>query len=59
MTKKQWRRQTMQFDECGRPPSLADVPLQYGSRLKSLELQGYTWGKIDKLYKEFLKKDSK
>ena len=59
MTKRQWLRQTIQFDEGGRLPSLADVPLQYGSRLKSFELQGYTWVKIGKLYKEYLEKDSK
>tara|TARA_R100000808_G_C2146285_1_gene154208 strand:- start:1187 stop:1366 length:180 start_codon:yes stop_codon:yes gene_type:complete len=59
MTKKQWLRQHIQFDERGRPPSLADVPLQYGSRLRSFELQGYTWGKIDRLYKESLKRNNK
>tara|TARA_R100000808_G_scaffold22728_1_gene49642 strand:- start:5527 stop:5847 length:321 start_codon:yes stop_codon:yes gene_type:complete len=55
MTKKQWLRQIMQFDEKGRSPSISrDVPLQYGTRMKCFELRGYTWGKMDKLYKEFL-----
>ena len=52
MTKEQWLNQTIQFDEWGRPPSLADVPLIYGSRKKSFELNGYSGKEINKLYKE-------
>jgi len=32
MNKEQWLNQTIMFDEWGRPPSLANVPLSYGSR---------------------------
>ena len=53
MTKEQWLNQTIQFDEWGRPPSLADVPLIYGSRKKSFELNGYSDKEINKLYKDF------
>ena len=55
MTKKQWLNQHIMFDKWGRSPSLADVPLQYGLRRRSFELRGYTLGKINKLYKEFIK----
>ena len=51
MTKKQWLNATIMFDEWGRPPSLADVPLIYGARKKAFELRGYTENEIDKLYK--------
>jgi hypothetical protein len=52
MTKEQWLNQTIMFDEWGRPPSLADVPLTYGARKKAFELRSYTENEIDKLYKE-------
>jgi len=52
MNKEQWLSQTIQFDEWGRAPSLADVPLIYGSRKKSFELNGYSDKEINKLYKE-------
>ena len=52
MTKKQWLNATIMFDEWGRPPSLADVPLTYGARKKAFELRKYTVNEIDKLYKE-------
>ena len=38
MKKEHWLNQTVMFDEWGRPPSLADVPLTYGSRAKMFEL---------------------
>ena len=53
MTKKEWLEQKIMVDEWGRPPSLADVPLIYGSRKKSFELNGYSDKEINKLYKEF------
>ena len=53
MTKKQWLQKKVLVDEWGRPPSLADVPLIYGSREKSFELNGYSDKEINKLYKEF------
>ena len=52
MTKEQWLNQTIQFDEWGRPPSLADVPLIYGTRKKAFELRKYTDKQINELYKE-------
>ena len=59
MTKEQWLNQIMQFDEWGRPSSLADVPLQYGSRKNAFKLRRYTDEEVDKLYRNYLKKDSK
>ena len=38
MTKEQWLNQIIPFDEWGRPPSLADVPLTYGARKKAFKL---------------------
>jgi len=52
MSKEQWLNQTIQFDEWGRPPSLADVPLIYGSRKKAFELRKYSNKQINKLYKK-------
>ena len=52
MTRKQWLGQTIMFDEWGRPPSLADVPLIYGTRKKAFELRKYTDKQINELYKE-------
>ena len=52
MTKEQWLNQIIQFDTWGRPPSLADVPLMYGTRKKAFELRKYSNKKINKLYKE-------
>jgi hypothetical protein len=39
MNKEQWLNQTVMFDEWGRPPSLTDVPLTYGSRAEMFELR--------------------
>ena len=55
LTKEQWLNQTIMFDEWGRPPSLADVPIMYGSRQKSFELRKYTAKEITKMYKEAIK----
>jgi len=52
MTKEQWLKQTIMFDDFGRPPSLADVPLRYGSREESFKLRKLTEKKIDELYKK-------
>ena len=52
ITKEQWLNQTIQFDEWGRPPSLADVPVMYGTRKKAFELREYSNKEINKLYKE-------
>jgi len=52
MTKEQWLKQTIMFDDYGRPPSLADVPLRYGTREQSFKLRGLTEKEIDKLYKK-------
>ena len=46
MTKEQWLNQTIQFDTWGRPPSLADVPLTYGSREKAFKLRRYDEAEI-------------
>ena len=52
MTKEQWLNQKIHFDEWGRPPSLADVPLIYSTRKKAFKLMKYSNEKINKLYKE-------
>ena len=57
MTKEQWLKQTIMFDDYGRPPSLADVPLQYGTRKQSFKLRKLTEKEIDKLYKKENKND--
>ena len=53
MTKEQWLNQTIQFDNFGRPPSLADIPLMYGKRKKAFTLRKYSMNKINQLYEEF------
>ena len=55
MTKEQWLNQIIMFDEWGRSPSLADVPLTYGSRKKALKLAGLSEEKMEKLFKRVLK----
>ena len=52
LTKEQWLNQTIMYDEWGRPPSLADVPLIHGSRKKAFELRKYTKKEINNMYKE-------
>ena len=55
MNKEQWLNQTVMFDEWGRPPSLADVPLTYGSRTKMFELRELNSDDIKIKYQEYLK----
>lgn len=43
------------FDEWGRHPSLADVPLTYGSRTKMFGLLKLNNDDIELKYKEYLK----
>jgi len=57
MTKEQWLKQTIMFDDYGRPPSLADVPLQYGTREQSFKLRKLTEKEMDELYKKENKND--
>ena len=52
LTKKQWLEQQVMWDEWGRPPSLADVPLTVMTREEALLKQGGDEKSIDKLYKE-------
>ena len=53
MTKEQWLNQTIQFDEWGRPPSLADVPLTIMTRKTALFKRNIESEiEINKLYKE-------
>tara|TARA_R100001480_G_C4639318_1_gene169092 strand:- start:186 stop:431 length:246 start_codon:yes stop_codon:yes gene_type:complete len=52
ITKKQWLDQTIMFDEWGRPPSLADVPLTYGPRKKAFKLKGYSTKEINTIWEE-------
>lgn len=58
MNKKQWLKQTIMFDNYGRPPSLADVPLQYGSREQSFKLRKLTEKEINELYKKRRENDN-
>ncbi len=55
MNKEQWLNQTVMFDEWGRPPSLADVPMHYGSRTKMFELGKLSSDDIEIKYQEYLK----
>tara|TARA_B100000315_G_scaffold92350_1_gene85091 strand:- start:902 stop:1096 length:195 start_codon:yes stop_codon:yes gene_type:complete len=55
ITKEQWLNQTIMFDEWGRPPSLADVPLTYGSRTKMFEIRELSSDDIEIKYQEYLK----
>ena len=52
MSKKEWLEEQIMVDECGRPPSLADVPLTIMTRKEALIKQGGNTKSIDKLYKE-------
>ena len=54
MNQEQWLNQIVQFDEWGRPPSLADVPLRYGSRTEMFELRELNNDDIKMKYKEYL-----
>ena len=54
MNKEQWLNQTVMFDEWGRPPSLADVPMHYGSRAKMFELRELNNDDINLEYKKYL-----
>ena len=40
MKKIEWLNQEVMFDEWGRPPSLADVPIHIGTRREMLERRG-------------------
>jgi len=55
MKKEHWLNQTVMFDEWGRPPSLANVPLTYGSRAEMFELLELNNDDIELKYKEYLK----
>ena len=55
MKKEQWLNQTVMFDEWGRPPSLSDVPLTYGSRTEMFELRELSSDDIEVKYQEYLK----
>ena len=50
MNKEQWLNQTVMFDEWGRPPSLADVPLTYMARKKAFKKRGYSKREITEIY---------
>ena len=52
MKKSEWLSERIMVDECGRPPSLADVPLTIMTRKDALIKQGNNDKTIDKLYKE-------
>ena len=54
MNKEQWLNQTIMFDEWGRPPSLANVPLSYGSRAEMFELRELNNDDIKLEYKIYL-----
>jgi hypothetical protein len=55
MNKEQWLNQTVMFDKWGRPPSLSDVPMHYGSRTKMFELRELNSDDIEIKYQEYLK----
>tara|TARA_R110000787_G_scaffold46077_1_gene112072 strand:+ start:239 stop:427 length:189 start_codon:yes stop_codon:yes gene_type:complete len=55
MNKEQWLNQTVMFDQWGRPPSLADVPLSYGSRIEMFELRELNSDDIKIKYQKYLK----
>ena len=54
MSKKEWLEEQIMCDECGRPPSLADVPLTIMKRKDALLKQGGNEKSINKLYKEVM-----
>ena len=53
MNIEQWLNQVVQFDEWGRPPSLADVPLRYGPRTEMFELRELSSDDIKIKYQEY------
>ena len=55
MNIEQWLNQTVMFDDWGRSPSLADVPLTYGSRAKMFERRELNSDDIKVKYEEYLK----
>ena len=55
MKKEYWLNETVMFDELGRPSSLENVPLTYGSRFKMFELLELNNDDIELKYKEYLK----
>ena len=55
MNKEQWLNQTVMFDEWGGSPSLANVPLSYGSRAKMFELRELNSDYIEIKYQKYLK----
>ena len=55
MNKEQWLNQTVMFDEWGRPPSLADVPLTYGLRIEMFDIRELNSDDIEMKYHEYLK----
>tara|TARA_R110002074_G_scaffold190609_2_gene356517 strand:- start:2654 stop:2842 length:189 start_codon:yes stop_codon:yes gene_type:complete len=55
MNKEQWLNQTVMFDQWGRPPSLADVPLSYRSRIEMFELRELNSDDIKIKYQKYLK----
>ena len=55
MKKKLWLNQIVMFDERGRSPSLANVPLSYGSRAEMFDLREYGDDDIKMKYKQYLK----
>ena len=57
MKKEHWLNQIVMFDELGRPPSLANVPLTYGSRAEMFELLELNNDDIEIKYKEYLKEN--
>jgi hypothetical protein len=57
MKKEYWLNETVMFDELGRPPSLENVPLTYGSRFKMFELLELNNDDIELKYKEYLKEN--
>ena len=57
MTKEQWLNQTIMFDEWGRPPSMADVPLTYGSRKVALKRAGLSEKEMENCFKKYLKEE--
>ena len=54
ITKNQWLAETVQCDEWGRPPSLADVPLHYMSRDRAFQKRGYSESEITEMYELYI-----
>tara|TARA_R110002074_G_scaffold82866_1_gene184892 strand:+ start:643 stop:831 length:189 start_codon:yes stop_codon:yes gene_type:complete len=54
MNQEQWLNQIVMFDEWGRPPSLENVPLTYGSRTEMFELRELNNDDIKIKYQEYL-----